>query len=123
MILKITAIAKPPGHSSIVELQTHEAQDTKVCTERGFCCKNICMRANVNLDNDAYTFAATYASAKGLPLGAAISELLRRAEHAPEPASVLLKESRLGLLVRAKREGERIVTPEMVKNLSEDGLA
>ena len=81
------------------------------------------MRANVNLDADVYTFASTYASAKGIPLGAAISELLRRAEQAPEATSSLLTESRLGLLVRAKQGGERVVTREMVKELSEDDFA
>ena len=81
------------------------------------------MRANVNLDADVYTFASTYASAKGIPLGAAISELLRRAEQAPETASALLTENPLGLLVRAKQAGEHVVTPEMVKELSEDDLA
>ena len=81
------------------------------------------MRANVNLDSDVYTFASTYASAKGIPLGAAISELLRRAEQAPEPASALLTESRLGLLVRAKRDGELVVTLDTVKELSEDDFA
>jgi hypothetical protein len=81
------------------------------------------MRANVNLDADVYTFASTYASAKGIPLGAAISELLRRAESAPEAASPLLTESRLGLLVRAKQAEDRLVTREMVKELSEDDLA
>ncbi len=81
------------------------------------------MRANVNLDTDVYTFASTYANARGIPLGAAISELLRRAEQAPEPTSALLTESRLGLLVRAKRHGEKVVTPEMVKELSEDDFA
>lgn len=80
------------------------------------------MRANVNLDTDVYTFASTYASAKGIPLGAAISELLRRAEQAPEPRSALLTESRLGLLVRTKQEGDRVITPERVKELSEDDL-
>ena len=63
------------------------------------------MRANVHLDAEAYTFASTYASAKGIPLGAAISELLRRAEQVPEPVSPLLTKSRLGLLIRAKRLG------------------
>ena len=81
------------------------------------------MRANVNLDADVYTFASTYASAKGIPLGAAISELLRRAEQAPGPTSPLLTESRLGLLVRAKQDGEKVVTREMVKELSEDDIA
>jgi hypothetical protein len=78
------------------------------------------MRANVNLDADAYTFASTYASAKGIPLGAAISELLRRAEHAPEAPSTLLKRNRRGMLVRAKTG--RILTPAMVKEFSEDDL-
>lgn len=76
----------------------------------------------MNLDTDVYTFASTYANAKGIPLGAAISELLRRAEQAPEPASGLLTESRLGLLVRAKLDGDTVLTPEMVKELSEDDL-
>ena len=80
------------------------------------------MRANINLDTDVYTFASTYASAKGIPLGAAISELLRRAEQAPEPASALLTDSRLGLLIRTKQDGGIVVTPEMVKELSEDDL-
>jgi hypothetical protein len=81
-------------------------------------------RANINLDADAYSFATAYASAKGIALGAAISELLRqRAEQAPEPsimASGRLRRNSLGLLVRA-RTGE-VVTPEMVKELSEDDL-
>jgi hypothetical protein len=76
------------------------------------------MRANIHLDADAYTFASVYANAKGIPLGAAISELLRRAEHAPEPPSPMLTTNRRGLLVKAK--GNRVVTPEMVKELSED---
>ena len=59
------------------------------------------MRANVNLDADAYTFATTYASAKGIPLGAAISELLRRAEDAPAPPTSVLTVSRRGFLVRS----------------------
>ena len=81
------------------------------------------MRANVNLEPDVYTFASTYARAKGIPLGAAISELLRRAEQAPESPSVPLTESRLGLLVRAKQDGEKAVTPEMAKEFSEDDFA
>ena len=80
------------------------------------------MRANVNLDTDVYAFASSYASAKGIPLGAAISELLRRAEQAPEPPSRLLTESRLALLVRTKEDGDTVITPEMAKELSEDDV-
>lgn len=81
------------------------------------------MRANVNLDEDAYSFASAYAGAKGIPLGAAISELLRRAEQTPEPplsASPRLKTDKQGLLV-VKASGWAI-TSKRVKDESEDDL-
>lgn len=78
------------------------------------------MRANLNLDPDAYNFASSYASAKGIPLGAAISALLRRAEQADDVASGRLTKSRRGLLVKEK--SDRVVTPEIVKQLVEDDL-
>ncbi len=78
------------------------------------------MRANINLDTDVYSFASSYASAKGIPLGAAISELLRRAEHAPERPTATLTTTSRGLLVKAK--AGRNVTPGMVNELSEDDL-
>ncbi len=79
------------------------------------------MRANVNIDTDAYAFASSYANARGIPLGVAISELLRKAEQAPEPPSSKLVRGRHGFLVKAKTG--RTITPEMVKELSEDDLA
>jgi hypothetical protein len=81
------------------------------------------MRANVNLDTDAYAFASAYAGAKGIPLGAAISELLRKAEHMPEPSvaeSPRLTRDKRGLLV-VKASG-RMITSKMVKDESEDDL-
>jgi hypothetical protein len=82
-------------------------------------------RTDINLDNDAYDLAFAYASAKGLPLGAAVSELLsQRADKSPEPpvsASPRLKRTARGHLVKAKTG--RIITPEMVKESSEDDLA
>jgi hypothetical protein len=75
-------------------------------------------RANVNLEIDAYNFASTYASAKGLPLGAAISDLIRRAETTPDAPSHKLITNKRGLLVKAK--AARVVHPEMVGQLSED---
>ena len=81
-------------------------------------------RANIHLDNDAYDFASAYASAKGLPLGSAVSELLRqRAEQAPElpvEESVRLKRTRRGYLAKAKTG--HVVTPEMVRESAEDDL-
>ena len=82
-------------------------------------------RANISLDNDVYEFAFAYASAKGMPLGAAVSELLRqRAEQMPEApitASPRLRTTSRGLLVKAKTG--KVITPEMVKESSEEDLA
>jgi len=81
-------------------------------------------RANIHLDNDVYEFASAYASAKDLPLGAAVSELLRqRAEQMPEPlagVSSRLKRTRRGYFVKAKTG--RVITSEMVKESAEDDL-
>lgn len=44
------------------------------------------MRTNITIDDDVHQFASIYASAKGITLGAAISELIRKAEAAPLPA-------------------------------------
>lgn len=78
------------------------------------------MRTSINLDADVYSFATAYADAKGISLSAAISELVRRAEQAPEPGrdSPRLKTSPHGYLVIAGT-GDRL-TPEMVKDASED---
>jgi len=82
-------------------------------------------RANINIDNDAYSFAFAYASAKGIALGAAVSELLRqRAEQmaeSPAPALRRIKTNSRGLLVKAKTG--KVITPEMVKEASEDDFA
>jgi hypothetical protein len=81
-------------------------------------------RANINLDNDVYDFASAYASAKGLPLGTAVSELLRqRAEQMPESptaASPRLRRTGRGYLVKAS--SGNVVTTEMVKESAEDDL-
>ncbi len=80
------------------------------------------MRSSVNLDADVYSFATTYAGAKGITLSAALSELVRRAEKMTEPASdsPRLKTSARGYLVIAGTG--HVLTPEMVKEASEDEL-
>ena len=80
-------------------------------------------RANVNLDNDAYRVATAFAAARGIALGAAISELIRRSDQAPElplEASPKLKRDRHGILI-AKAAGP-VITSEMVREESEDDL-
>ena len=80
-------------------------------------------RTNLHIDNDALEFASVYASSKGISLGVAISELIRRAEQTPEPpisASSKLKRDERGFLV-VKASGP-VLTSEMVKEESEDDL-
>ena len=78
------------------------------------------MRTTVNLDSDAYDFAFAYARGKGMTLSAAMSELLRRAEQAPEPESGRLIMNQYGFFEIADT-GHKI-TPAMVKEASEDEL-
>jgi hypothetical protein len=58
--------------------------------------------------------------AKGILLGAASSRLRRPVEHSPEPPSSMLRTDHLGLTVKAKTS--EVVTPKMVKELSDDDL-
>lgn len=83
---------------------------------------NTPMRLSINLDPDAYTFTTIYAGAKGITLSAALNELIRRAEQAPEPESLSprLKMNEHGYLVIASTG--HVLTSEMVKDASEDEL-
>jgi len=78
------------------------------------------MRTSVTLDEDVYSFVSAYAHAKGMTLGAAIGELVRRIEQAsdPEPPSGRIKLNEHGYYVIAATG--KALTPEMVKELSED---
>jgi len=80
------------------------------------------MRLTVNLDPDVYSFTSAYAGAKGITLSAALSELIRRAEQAPQPGSdssrLLMNEH--GYLEIAET-GDPL-TPGMVKEAAEDDL-
>jgi macrodomain Ter protein organizer (MatP/YcbG family) len=80
------------------------------------------MRTSINLDPEVHEFTSAYANAKGITLSAAINELIRRAEKAPEPQNApgRLKRNEHGYLVIAGTGN--VVTPEMVKELSEDKL-
>lgn len=71
------------------------------------------MRTNINLDDDVHQIARIYAAARGITLGAAISELIRKAEAAPA-APVDLRRSPNGLPCFPPTG--RVLTPEDVKN-------
>jgi len=80
-------------------------------------------RTNLHIDNDALEFASVYANSKGISLGIAVSELLRRAERTPEPnprASTKLKQDGRGFLV--VKASKPVITSEMVREDSEDDL-
>ena len=80
------------------------------------------MRTSVTLDDDIYELATLYARGKGITLGAAIGELVRRGEsasRADQQSSELVREPN-GLLVFASRG--RVITPEMVKKYQEDEI-
>jgi hypothetical protein len=75
------------------------------------------MRTNVNLDDDAHMFASIYAGAKGITLGAAISELIRKAEAIPQPPPDI-RRSESGLAMFPPT-GE-VVTAEMVRKIENE---
>jgi hypothetical protein len=78
------------------------------------------MRTSITLDDDVYELASLYSRGKGITLGAAIGELVRRGDAAPAPEpdmSELVREPN-GLLVFASRG--RVITSEMVKAALEE---
>jgi hypothetical protein len=81
-------------------------------------------RTNLHIEQDALAFASAYAAAKGISLGVAVSELIRRAELMQEPdperLSPRLVMNEHGYLEIAAT-GDRI-TSEMVKEAAEDAL-
>lgn len=75
------------------------------------------MRTTIALDDDIHEFANVYARARGLTLAAAINELIRKAQAATPPKpDVRRSPSGFPLLPRTGR----VITSEMVKELSED---
>jgi hypothetical protein len=70
------------------------------------------MRTNVTLDEDVHQLASIYASAKGITLGAAIGELIRKAEAAPAPAPDI-RRSASGLAMFPPTG--KVLTSQMVK--------
>jgi hypothetical protein len=69
-------------------------------------------RTNVTLDEDVHQLALIYASAKGITLGAAIGELIRKAESSP-PSAPDIRRSPNGLPCFPPTG--KVLTPQMVK--------
>jgi len=75
------------------------------------------MRTTVTIDDETHEFVAYYARAKGISLGAAIDELIRKAQTAPpaSPPEILRSPNGLPMF----RDGE-VLTSEMVKAAEEE---
>lgn len=75
------------------------------------------MRTTISLDDETHEFAAYYARSRGLTLSAAIDELIRKAQEGPKPEpDIRIGPNGFPMLPRTGRK----ITPEMVKELSED---
>jgi hypothetical protein len=80
------------------------------------------MRTSITLDDDIYELATLYSRGKGITLGAAIGELVRRGEAVEPPAQASrLQRAPNGMLIFAARPG-RVITPELVKKYQEDEI-
>lgn len=76
------------------------------------------MRTTITLDDDVHEFASVYAAAKGMTLSAAISELVRKAEAAPQPPDI--RRGPGGLPMFPPSGTGRVITDEMVKKLEDE---
>jgi hypothetical protein len=77
------------------------------------------VRTTITIDDDAHEFATFYARARGLTLSAAIVELIRRAESAPEPEPDI-RRSPNGLPMFPPAGSGAATTHELVKKLEEE---
>jgi hypothetical protein len=76
------------------------------------------MRTSITLDDDIHELALVYAQARGLTLGAAIGELVRRGQSATALETSDIEIGPHGIPVLRSRG--RVLTSEMVKAAQED---
>jgi hypothetical protein len=80
------------------------------------------MRTTVTLDDDVYELAMLCAKGKGITLGAAIGEFVRKATQTRDSEELSPNLERLpnGMLVFKSRKDGRVITTEMVKAALEE---
>jgi hypothetical protein len=76
------------------------------------------MRTTVTLHDEIHEFALHYANARGLSLGAAIDELIRKAQAAQAPAAQEIVRAADGFPMFPPTG--KVITSEMVKKLEEE---
>jgi len=77
------------------------------------------MRTTITMDDETHVFASYYAHARGLTLSAAIDELIRKAQAAPEPKPEIVFASD-GFPMFPPSATGRVITGEIVKKLEEE---
>ncbi len=75
------------------------------------------MRTTLSLDDDVLALAARQAKLRGVSLGKAVSDLMRRGLNATTPA-----QDKDGLVVFHLREDSPPVTTEAVRRIEADGV-
>lgn len=75
------------------------------------------MRTTLSLDDDVHALAARQAKLRGVSLGKAVSDLMRRGLNATTPAR-----DKDGLVVFQLREDSPPVTTEAVRRIEADGV-
>ena len=78
------------------------------------------MRTNVNLADDARQFAMLYANARGLTLGDAITDLIRKGGKAACSPTETVEFGRSAAGFPTFPPSGRVITTEMVKEALED---
>jgi hypothetical protein len=78
------------------------------------------MRTNVTLDDDIHQLASMYAAAKGITLGSAIGELIRKAQTTPPNTPHQVRQAPNGFPL-FPRHG-RVITSAMVKEALEEEI-
>ena len=73
------------------------------------------MRTTLRLDEDVFDLVKDYAESRSMPLGKAVSELVRRGWNTPVPTRVVN-----GLHVLVAPPGARPITSEDVKRMEEE---
>jgi hypothetical protein len=80
---------------------------------------NNAMRTTIAIDDDVHEFASHYAQARGLTLSAAIDELIRKAQSAPEAKPEIVF-SPDGFPMFPPSGSGRVITSELVKQIEEE---
>ncbi len=77
------------------------------------------MRTTITLGDETHEFATYYARARGITLGEAIDELIRKAQTAPEPKPEIRRGPN-GFPMFPPSASGAVITSELVRQLEEE---